>query len=498
MNEEVRQAFKNECVKYLDTFALMNLRPYAREIGVDKPTKKQKDELIAEIVAVLLGEKPPVARATRGAPVKDDFVDPKIVEEIARLQLIYEPSDTLEECEERRIKLLPTLRERLREIQNNPVKITVHDDVPLKEKVFVGQMFTCDGIACLIPLHFKLGESKIIVSVEQIRRYDLRDGDIVECKIYVKNSTACTAEILKVNYVDADALSRVKFDEASVGLPVEKIKYTAMQQTIEGKYVDWLVPMGKGQRSLIIGAPKTGKTHFVQRLVKSLPKVEKDSEVLVLLIDQAPEIVAEYQKVIDSTRLIATTYSDEPEKHVQAAEFLLARAKRLVECGTDVLLVVDGLNALAKAYDETDVSGGKVLPCGLGHSALRYVKKYLASAKRLEKKGSLTIVATLSEKTGAPIDEVLKQELASVANHTIVLSEELSARRIYPSVDFEKSRSDYGASIFTEEERKIELAYRNKVHPYVAPDVVLGALAMSKTHGEFVSCMKNIMEKIKK
>lgn len=494
MNEAVKQGFKDACAKCLDAYALMSLRSYAREIGVDKPTKKQKGELIAEIVSVLAGEKEPVQRTTRGAPVKDDFVDPQITAAINKLQFIYEPADTLAECEERKSRLNATWEDRKREF-SAAMSFGVQDSVQSKEKIYAGQLKTHDGLACLLPLSFELSKGKIIVSVEQIRRYDLREGDMVDCRIMVKNSVIYAADIIAVNGVEAGALSRVKYDEATVCLPENKICFFS-ERSAEGKYLDWLMPIGKGQRSLVVGAPKTGKTRFILNAVKELKKTSPDLELLIVLIEQSPEILCEFQRFIDKNHLVATTYMDSANKHVLAAEFLLARAKRLAECGKDVLLVVDGVNALAKAYDETDVNEGKTLPCGLSAATLHYVKKYFASAKCLEKKGSLTIMAAVAEKTGVPADEAIVAELAGVANQTTALETALALRRLYPAVDFVRSHSDYANSLLTEREKATEMLYRNRLHYRVSADFLPGVLTMAKNYQEFEKFIQDSISKI--
>ena len=495
MKKAVRQAFRDDCVAYLETLSIASLRSYGRQVGVERPTEKQKNELIAEIVSVLLGEKEPVGRATRGAPVKDDFVDPKISSTVNRLLLIYEPADTLQECEERKSRFNATWEDRKKEIGAWKIEVNeYHGD----ETLFTGHLKTYDGVACLLALNFDLSKPKAVISVEQIRRYDLRDGDVITCRVFVKNSVAYASEILTINGWSVGELTRLKYDDAAVALPYEKICFFDGQtSSLEGKYLDWLLPMGKGQRSLVVGAPKTGKTRFVLNSVKELLHNKPDMDVFVLLIDQAPEVVCEYQKVVDKNKLVATTYTDDDSKHVLAAEFLLGRAQRFAECGRDVLLVFDGLNALAKAYDQTDLcDGGKCLSCGIGSKTLHYVKKYFASAKCLEKKGSFSIMATAAMGTGTPVDDAITAELRSVANHQVVLDNHLALRRIYPAIDIETSQSAYASALFTAEENETEFLFRNRIRPFVAQDFLHTALCSAKSEKEFVQLLQSAFKKL--
>ncbi len=493
MKDGVKQAFKDACTEYLATRDLNNLRAYGREIGVSRPTDKQKRDLIAEIVGVLAGEIPPIERAKRGAPVKDDSVDLKIVETIRLLKEKFAVVGG-DDSSKREEKLdLGLLAKAFAWKSGEAVLYVAEED---KERTYTGQVKTYEGVACLLPLSFDLSKGKIVLPVELIRKYDLRDGDVIECHVDGRNSVVYVREVLTVNGAISGALSRVKYEEAAVSLPAEKIAFFDGEVTsVEGKCLDWLLPVGKGQRSLIVGAPKTGKTRFLLDALKSLKK--EGLETLVLLVDQAPEVVYEYQKFLSKNQLVATSYEDDAQKHLLAAEFLLARAKRLAESGKDVLLAVDGLNALATAYDEQDETG-KLLPCGLTAATLHYVKKYFASAKRLEKKGSLTMMATLSVGTGAPADEGLETTLVPVANHTVALDNGLAMKRVYPALDFVKCRTEYLSAMLSAWNAGAESLYRTKIQALAPPDFLVGALTAARTYDDFYSLIDKAAKKLGK
>ncbi|MBQ5930462.1 MAG: hypothetical protein IIX02_06700, partial [Clostridia bacterium] len=215
--------------------------------------------------------------------------------------------------------------------------------------------------------------------------------------------------------------------------------------SLTAKYMDWVVPFGRGNRGLVIAPPKTGKTMFLEKISAGAATLNDDVTTLVLLVDQSPETVTQFRKVLSKDCLVYSTYEDEPERQLFVADCILKRAKRLAECGKDVLLIIDSLSALAHAYNETEESsGGKVLPCGLESKTVHFIKKYLGSARCLELGGSLTILGSVSNMTGNTVDDVIAAELSSICNLEIRLKEELAVRRIFPAVGTNSVYVKYG------------------------------------------------------
>ena len=436
---ENMEKYKRECREFLSDFALNALRSYGRMIGVNNPTKdKKKNVLIDEIVAVLSGEVMPTLPSRLGAPVKNDFVDPKLPEGLEQIRIANLKGGSQEE-----------IVARMRALQKNPYVLSVADPNAdeLKRRglneIFNGQLETVNGISMLLPLDCSDADVKIVVSVEMIRAYDLREGDVISCLAERRQNLLVAVKILKINGFSADNYHRAKFDECRVRYPYQRVKFCEKEETasLVAKLLQWLVVVGKGQRGLVVAPPKTGKTTLLTDIALCAKQADENTCVISLLVDQAPEAIRLYRELVGSENLLFTTYEDTPEYQMFVAEFALKRAKRYAESGKDVLLVVDSFNALSRAFNDTDESvGGKTLPGGLESKTLQYLKRYFGTARCFERGGSLTMIGTLSVDTGNPADDYLRAELSAVSNLEIVLSEELAKKRIYPAIDLLDTR----------------------------------------------------------
>ncbi|MBQ8659132.1 MAG: hypothetical protein IJ506_08345 [Clostridia bacterium] len=449
--------FRFAVKEYLNSVRILELRSYGRFIGVQNPTEKKKGELLDDILSILIGEAYPVEPSKRGAPVKNDFVDPNIIDKIEELKKTYLPDGIREE--ESFFTFEPKEKSML--VVNDPNGTSLEN---LKNKeIYSGQIATVDGVSRLVPLNGELDYRKIVVSVELIRKNDLREGDIVTC--YADSRPPClyATEILSRNGYASDSRPRKKFDETAVAYPSDKLRFILeTDDSIASKYFEWLLPIGKGRRGLLLSPPKAGKTFLLKRLVESAQTANPNLTVYALLLDQAPETVGEFRKILPADHILYTTYEDLAEKHIFTADFLLNRAKRQAEDEKDVLIVVDSLTALMRAYNETDLSsGGKTYACGLESKTLHYIKKYLGSARNFEKGGSLTILGAVSVQTGNPADDFAAAELLSVANLRISLSGELAAKRIFPSFDFLSSNTEQPERLLSDAERECEYLLRN-------------------------------------
>ena len=479
------EGFKNACRERLDAFSLMQLRTYGRAVGVDVPTKKKKDELIAEIIAVLSGEVAPIERSKRGAPVKDERVDPEIEQAIAKLRYVWfagvEPPVRLTYIEAHtRTPLV---------VQSSDNSMTYEQYYA--QEIHAGQLEIIDDVPCLVDKSGDLSKERLLVSVELIRQYGLREGDIITCHAFEKMGVRAAKNILSINRLYAGSEKRFIFDDEPVVEPDKKIPFTEKGNANDSaKYVDFLFPIAYGQRCLISSPPKAGKSRYLCDLAKTICEEHRDRLLLALLVGQSPERISEYRSFVQKGNLVATSYEDEAERHVFAAEFLFKRAKRMAEMGWDVVLIVDSLSQIAKAYNETDFSlGGKLLPCGLESKTVRYIKKYFGAARCFPGYGSLTIIGGVSFGTGDAVDDVLYTELSSVANAEIRLSEELARRRVFPAVDVGLSYSECAEKLFAPQERDAERAFRERILNG-DEDEARRLLADSKTIEEF--CKKTL------
>lgn len=482
------QGFKKSCAECLDVFSIGQLRSYGRSIGVDKPTKKSKGELISDIIAILTGELAPIVRSTRGAPIKDDYVDPAIDAAVSKQRYVWfaniEPPVRLTYFESAYKGRKPMIAQ---QSDNTMTYEEYHD-----QEIFKGQLEVIDGIPCLVDKSGRIEQERLCVSIDLIRQHGLREGDVVTCHTYEKMGVRAARNVLSVNTISIGTETRFIFDDEEVAYPDKKITFqNANAEDFVAKFYNYLLPMGLGQRLLIAGAPKTGKSMFLRDTAKLLCASMKRVHIFALLIDQSPELISSYRKFINPENVVATSYDDEPNTHVFAAEFLLKRAKRFTEMGKDVILIVDSLSQIAKAYNESDFSvGGKLHPCGLENKTLHYIKKYFGASRSFAEKGSLSIFATATFETGDAIDDVLYNELSSVANAKIVLSDKLARKRLFPAIDFGGCVNE-GEHLTSKEEKEAEKYFYAKVLPKLGDEESHSFLDACANFGEFYQKVKS-------
>ena len=476
------EEFKCKCREYLSTLSLDTLRVIGRKVNVHAPTQnKNKPVLIELILGVLAGEILPAPRSNRGKPVIDDYIKPEILND---LKDIYESHVVAPEKEIEEVDIIT----RLKEVKENPHILKVespnaHDfENRTLPEVYRGQLETLQGVSRLLPLDCIDNGEKIIVSIETIRAYGLREGDVVSCHVKKSNNAFVVTEILTINELVVDSFKRVDFDTTEVYFPEKRINFYGEGQDFVGaKYLQWLLPVGKGQRGLIVAPPKAGKSSLLAELAQEASKLNNGMRVFTLFVDQSPENIGRYRKATGGETFVYTSYEDEPDRQVFVADFILKRAKRYAECGLDVLLVVESFDALAPAFNDTDASlGGKTLPGGLESKTVHYLKRYFGAARSLENSGSLTILGTLSIDTGNPMDEILKSELSTIGNLQISLSDELAKRRVYPAIDVAHTQSNQN-NFHEKDEVDLDIFLRNEFLPKFGTEKLLSLLKESST-----------------
>ena len=464
MNERALEELKQAYTEYLSTLSIGSLRSVGRHVGVNQSTLKKKGALVKDIVGILIGNVPPAAKTNRGAPVKDAYIDPKIFSKLDEIKFLYLSGITEDDTEAN----IPEAAEK-QEVADNVIDFRSPEYEPqqgyFEQEVYTGQLETINGVSSLFPLNGRdASVEKIIVTVSEIKKHDLRDGDIVVCHAEKRHAALVATEILSVNSLPVGEDKRSRFELSEVCYPDQRISfYSEKSNSSALKYIDWLIPLGKGQRGVVTSSPKAGKTMLLKEVAKAVSEEHPDIRLLVLLTEQSPEAVGEFKKIVPKADFIYTTYDDESETHVFAADFLLKRAKRFAEMGMDVLMLVDSLTALAHAYNETEESsGGKTLSCGLESKTLHYIKKFFGSARCLAQGGSLAILGTLSVDTGNPMDDILAGELLGAANSEIRLSDMLVAKNVFPAIDVAHSQTKRSDLLLTPEELKCETFIRNR------------------------------------
>ena len=286
------------------------------------------------------------------------------------------------------------------------------------------------------------GPDDIYVSPSQIRRFNLRTGDIISGHIRPPKEGERYFALLKVesiNYEDPErARDKILFDNLTPLYPNERFKLEYQPDEYTTRVVDLLTPIGKGQRGLIVAAPRTGKTMMLQNIAKALGHNHKEVILIVLLIDERPEEVTDMQRSVDG-EVVSSTFDEPATRHVQVAEMVIEKAKRLVEHGKDVVILLDSITRLARAYNTVVPPSGKILSGGVDSNALHKPKKFFGAARNIEDGGSLTIIATALIDTGSRMDEVIFEEFKGTGNMEIHLDRRLMDKRVFPAIDINKS-----------------------------------------------------------
>jgi transcription termination factor Rho len=286
------------------------------------------------------------------------------------------------------------------------------------------------------------GPDDIYISPSQIRRFNLRTGDTISGQIRPPKDSERYFALLKVEQVNHEnpeiAREKILFDNLVPLYPEERINLETTADNLSARIMDLMTPIGKGQRGLIVAPPRTGKTILLQNIANSVTANDKSIQKIVLLIDERPEEVTDMMRSVDA-EVISSTFDEPPHRHVQVAEMVIEKAKRLVEHKRDVLILLDSITRLARAYNATVPPSGKILSGGLDSNALHKPKRFFGAARNIEDGGSLTIIATALIDTGSRMDEVIFEEFKGTGNMEIHLDRKLSDRRVFPSIDINRS-----------------------------------------------------------
>ena len=286
------------------------------------------------------------------------------------------------------------------------------------------------------------GPDDIYISPSQIRRFNLRTGDTISGQIRPPKSSERYFALLKVEKVNMEdpeiAREKILFDNLTPLYPNDRIGLEAKPDNYSARIMDMMTPIGKGQRGLIVAPPRTGKTMLLQNIANSITANDKSIHKIVLLIDERPEEVTDMSRSVEA-EVISSTFDEPPQRHVQVAEMVIEKAKRLVEHKRDVLILLDSITRLARAYNTVVPPSGKILSGGVDSNALHKPKRFFGAARNIEEGGSLTIIATALIETGSRMDEVIFEEFKGTGNMEIHLDRKLTDRRVFPSMDINRS-----------------------------------------------------------
>ncbi len=337
-------------------------------------------------------------------------------------------------------------------------------------------------------------QNDVYVADTQIRRFGLRTGDLVSGPVRPPKDTERYWSLLRVQtingHVPEEARKRPHFEDLTPIYANERLHMeTDTPHNITGRLLDIITPVGRGQRGLIVAPPKAGKTTIIKQIANSLVANYNDLRLMVLLVDERPEEVTDIARSVDG-EVISSTFDEMPENHMRVAELLLARAKRLVEMGEDVVVLMDSITRLSRASNLTVDPSGRTLSGGLDPTALYRPKRFLGAARNIEDGGSLTILATILVETGSRMDDMIFEEFKATGNLDLVLSRELADRGIFPAVDIARSSTRHQELLFDDEEMQSIWQLRNALHAMDtvdATETLLSGLRKTKSNQEFLA-----------
>ncbi len=342
------------------------------------------------------------------------------------------------------------------------------------------------------------GPDDIYVSPSQIRKFDLHTGDTISGQVRPPKEGERYFALIKVEAVNFEhpeqARNKVFFDNLTPLYPNERIKLETSKENVSSRVLDILSPIGKGQRGLIVAAPRTGKTMLLQAIANSITQNHPEIVLIVLLIDERPEEVTDMQRSVNG-EVISSTFDEPATRHVQVAEMVIEKAKRLVEHKKDVVILLDSITRLARAYNTIVPPSGKVLSGGVDANALQRPKRFFGAARNIEEGGSLTIMATALIETGSRMDDVIFEEFKGTGNMEIHLDRKLADRRVYPSIEITRSGTRKEELLLPKKELDRSWVLRkvlNSLSPVEAMELLIERMQKSKNNEEFLGSMSNM------
>ena len=342
------------------------------------------------------------------------------------------------------------------------------------------------------------GPDDIYVSPSQIRKFDLKTGDTISGNVRPPHEGEKYFALVKIEAVNfespEEARNKILFDNLTPLYPEERIKLETARENISSRVMDLLTPIGKGQRGLIVAPPRTGKTMLLQNLANSVTTNHPEVVLIVLLIDERPEEVTDMQRSVKG-EVISSTFDEPAARHVQVAEMVIEKAKRLVEHKRDVVILLDSITRLARAYNTIVPPSGKVLSGGVDSNALQRPKRFFGAARNIEEGGSLTIIATALIDTGSRMDDVIFEEFKGTGNMEIILDRKLVDKRVFPAIDIQRSGTRKEELLIPKEDLARIWVLRkvlNPLSPVEAMELLIDKLSKTRANSDFLSNMSSL------
>ena len=347
--------------------------------------------------------------------------------------------------------------------------------------------------------NFLTSDKDIYVSPVQIRRFNLKTGDKINCVTRLPHEGERFGALLYVNTVNGEepgaAIRRPKFDDLTPVFPDKRLKLETSRNELSTRLIDLIAPIGKGQRGLIVAPPKAGKTVLLKKIANAIETNYPDTELIVLLVDERPEEVTDMKRSLKGGEVIYSTFDELPEHHVQVAEMVLERAKRLVEHKKDVVILLDSITRLARAYNMVVPNSGRTLSGGLDPGALHKPKKFFGAARNMEEGGSITILATALVETGSRMDDVIYEEFKGTGNMELHLDRKLSELRIFPAVNLNKSGTRREDLLMSQDELEAVWAMRRALSSrpeHQVTEEIIDNLAHTRNNKDFIDIIRKV------
>lgn len=471
-----------------DVLSLADLRVKARELGIKSVTKFKKSELeklVAEAEKAA-GEK---KRAKKKTAVKAEVpAEPQVTEQ-AQADRREKKQKGAQQTEKTEAEKTQKNREESapktekNNEKNNTVEVTGVLDIHQ------------EGFGFLRGENYLTTPNDVYVSPTQIRRFGLKTGDYICGLSRLANDGEKFNALIYVKTINGDGIDKTfkrrQFETLTPIYPDERLRLEVGGDDYSVRLIDLVAPIGKGQRGMIVAAPKTGKTTLLKSIANSISRNNPEINLIVLLIDERPEEVTDMKRSIDG-EVIYSTFDELPEHHIKVAEMVLERAMRLVEHGRDVVVLLDSITRLARAYNLTIPSTGRLLSGGIDPGALHKPKKFFGAARNIENGGSLTILATALVETGSRMDDVIFEEFKGTGNMEIHLDRKLSEKRIFPAIDIYKSGTRKDELLLTPRERDAALAIRRSLtsNPQDVTESIINSIVRTKSNEEFIQKLK--------
>ena len=457
----------------LESKGIHTLRQIGRAVGVHFPTKKKKEELIADIMAIARGECEPCEPSTRGAPPKSSDFDREIVEDIERCRQYYSGVDG---------EQAPI---------NDMVFKSPEAEEDEEEKTCSGVLEFADKFAFIRTNNMQISSyGDVFVHNSFVKRFRLRTGDYIVCRAKRRKEGECMGAsfIISVNGKTPDYSRAAHFDSLTPCYPDKRYTLEYDGCSLTERVIDLFSPVGYGQRALIVSPPKAGKTTMLKEIASSICRNHPQTKVIILLIDERPEEVTDIRRSVQEAEVVYSTFDRGDNHHIHTASLTLEYAKRQVETGRDVVILVDSITRLTRAYNAV-CNSGRTLSGGLDPQAIVEPKRFFGAARNIEGGGSLTIIATALIDTGSRLDDVIYEEFKSTGNMEIILSREMAQSRIFPAIDILSSGARKEELLLCDEELNAAALIRSALSKKLEAEQLFDTMKNTQTNAEF--CQKS-------